>query len=131
MPECGSAVVCHWGRVSPAWRGQTPAHSMLLPTGGRIAAASWVDARRGADSLLPELLRNSCGSKSLLCRCLSSLCPVVSSSLGMVLLAPGLSVMWWWAAVSCALYQGCSFDEVRTAVLAQVGYEGSLALPWK
>jgi len=68
-----------------------PVHSMLLPTGGRIAAAPGVDASRGANSP-PELLRNSSGSKSLLCRCPSSLCPVVSSSLGMVLLALGPSV---------------------------------------
>lgn len=67
-------------------------HSVLLPTGGRIAVVSWVDARRGADSPAPELWRNSYGSKSLLCGCLSSLCPVVSPFSGMMLLAPGLSV---------------------------------------
>lgn len=62
--------------------------------------------------------------------CLSSL------SCGLVFLGygahcPGAEGNWWWAAVSCALYQGCSFDEIRTAVMAQAGYKESLALPWK
>lgn len=71
MPESGSDVVCHQRRVSPAWRGQSPVHSMLLPTGGRIAAASWGGARRGAASPPPDVLSSSCGSKPVLCGLIS------------------------------------------------------------
>lgn len=67
MPESSSDVVCHRRRVSCAWRGQTPVRSMLLPTGGRIAAASWGGAGRGAVSPPPDVLSRSCGSKPVLC----------------------------------------------------------------
>lgn len=67
MPEGSSDVVCHRRRVSCAWRGQTSVHSVLLPTGGRIAAACWRGARKGAASPPPAVLSSSYGSRAVLC----------------------------------------------------------------
>lgn len=76
MPECGSAAMWHQGSSCCLER-SIPVCSTLLPTAGRTAAASWIEARAGAPSSPPEGLRNPYGSKSLLLALLSSLCPVI------------------------------------------------------
>lgn len=116
MPEGDSDVVCHLRRVSRARRGQSPVHSMLLPTGGRIAAASWGGASRGAAPPPTDVLSSSYGSKPVLCGLIA---------LGHGPPCPGAGFVRWWEVVSCVLFQGCSFNEVRAA---QVGCERSLAL---
>lgn len=58
---CCSAVLCCWGRVSPAWRVRHLCTACSCPL---LEGSQGVPARRGVDSP-PELLRNSYGNKSL------------------------------------------------------------------
>lgn len=88
MPESGSDVVCHRRRVSSAWRGQAPVHSMLLPTGGRIAAASWEGTGKERSCFSsPRCAEQPYRSKPVLC--------------GLLALGLGLSGDELWSPVFC------------------------------